>query len=113
MEFEHERREARRLLDGIENGTMTAAESWTAIGRAEPVLVYLIVTWLRVRYDNDPASDGVFGRLAAILQAYPAFAGIMKDGEADSLVEWFEDGYHYRDLSADEFLRIVVEKLES
>lgn len=113
MEFEHERREARRLLEGLENGTMTAAESWNLIDRAEPVLVYFIFTWLRTRYAHDPASDGVVGRIATVLRAYPRIVRIIDDGKADSLVEWFEDGYRYGDLSSDDFIRIVVEKLES
>jgi len=29
------------------------------------------------------------------------------------LVEWFEDTYEYRELDRDEFVRIIVEKLES
>lgn len=113
MEFEHERREARRLLEGIENGTMTAPESWTLIERAEPVLVYFIITWLRRRYEHDDAAEAVLGRIATVLRAYPHIARIIKAGEDDALVEWFEDEYQYRDLSSEEFIRIVVEKLES
>ena len=112
MSYEHEQREARRILEGIENGSMTASESWTLIDQADPTLVYFIITWLRARYAHDPAAEGVMGRIIAIIEAHPEVTRIMKTGGDDSLVEWFEDIYQYRDLSSDEFIQIVVEKLE-
>lgn len=112
MAFEHEQREARRFLDGIERGTMTPSEAWTWIREADPTLVYFLVTWLRARYANDPAAEGVVGRIIAIFQAHPEATRIMKAGEEDALVEWFETEYGYRDLGADEFVRLIVEKLE-
>ena len=111
--YEHEQREALRILEGIEYGSMNTSQSWTLIDNADPTLVYFIVTWLRARYAKDSAAEGVLGRLVALTQGHPELSQILKAGEQDSVVEWFEDTYQYRDLSADEFVRIIVEKLES
>lgn len=112
MSFEHEEREARRILEGIEYGTMTPRESWTLIQGADPTLVYFLITWLRTRYARDPAAEAVIGRIVALVQAHPEVQQIMKTGEDDPIVEWFEDSYGYKEMSADEFVRLVVEKLE-
>jgi len=112
MAFEMEQREARRLLDGVEQGSLTAADAAILIERSDPVWVYLAFTWLRTRYAKHAAAEGVIGRIVEICQRYPIVPRMMKSGQADSLVEWFEDTYSYRELDADEFVRIVVEKLE-
>lgn len=113
MSFEHEQREARRILEGIEYGSMKTSQVWSLVEKADPTLVYFIITWLRSRYAQDPAAEGVLGRIVELTKAHPGLSRILKTGEKDSLVEWFEDTYQYRDLSSDEFIRIVVEKLES
>jgi hypothetical protein len=113
MAFEIEKREARRILDGIEMGSMGASDSFTLLERADPTLVYFLVTWLRTRYAHDPAAEGVIGRIVTICQRYPAVTRMMKQGQADPLVEWFEGTYEYRELTNDEFVNLVVEKLES
>ena len=38
---------------------------------------------------------------------------MMKEGQADSVVAWFEECYAYRDLGAKEFVALIVDKLES
>ena len=55
----------------------------------------------------------MLGRLGAITTAYPAIAKKMKEGQADSIVEWFEDAYSYREFDAKAFVALVVDKLES
>jgi hypothetical protein len=112
MSFEHEKREARRILEGIENGTMTPHESWALIQDADPTLVYFIITWLRSYYAGSPAADAVVGRVVALVKAYPEVQSMMRTGEADAIVDWFEDAYTYRDFTADQFVDVVVEKLE-
>ena len=113
MSFEIEKREARRILNVIEMGTLDAADVFPLLEQADPTLVYFLVTWLRLRYAHDPAAEGVIGRIVAISQKYPAVTRMMKQGQADPLVEWFEDTYEYRAFTSDEFIDIVVEKLES
>ena len=112
MSFDVEQREARRILEGIENGLMTTSDSWNLIETADPTLIYFIITWLRNRYANDAASEGVLGRVIALQKSHPQLGQILKTGEQDAVVDWFEDTYQYRELDADEFIQIVVEKLE-
>jgi len=107
-------RDALRILEGIENGTMTASQSADAIEGAEPAMVYLILTWIRSRYGaGHAASDAVLGRLAELTNKYPSIAAKMKEGKEDSIVEWFEDAYSYRELDGKAFVEIVVDKFES
>ncbi len=113
MAFEIEQREARRLLDGIELGSMPTADVARLIELADPVWVYLVFTWLRTRYAKHAAASGVIGRIVEISQRYPIVARMMKEGQPDSLVEWFESTYEYRELDADAFVQIVIEKFES
>jgi len=111
--FEHEQRRALHLLEGIENGTLSATESATLLDEADPALVYFIVTWLRTRYKDHPAGDGVIGRLVEVTNGANSVGAKMREGKADPIVEWFEDEYSYRELRAREFIAVVVEKLES
>ena len=113
MAFEYEQRQAQRMLSGIEMGSMNAADSFALLEEADPTLVYFLITWLRVRYAHDPVAEGVIGRVVEICTKYPTVTQMMKTGQADVLVTWFEDIYEYRDLTSDELIRIVVEKLES
>lgn len=111
--FEHERASALRILQGIEQGLLSTADCYNLVEEADPTLVYLIITWLRARYRSDPAAEGVIGRIVVLCEAYPAVTEIVRQGKEDSVVEWFEDGYSYRTLEAEEFLELVVDKLES
>ena len=113
MAFEHEKRSARRLLGAIEDGTLDTPNTWYLISEADPTLVYFIFCWIRAWYPaHHPAADGVLGRLTELLTRYPKAAQLAKEGAADSLVGWFEDEHEYRDLRADEFIALIVEKLE-
>jgi hypothetical protein len=113
MAFERERAAALRILEGITEGTMTSADSFGLIEDADPVLIYLIFTWIRSHYGpNHDASEAVIGRLAEISNRYPAVAAKMKEGQGDPVVEWFEDAYSYRKLEANEFIELIVDKLE-
>jgi hypothetical protein len=114
MAYEQAQREALRILEGIENGTMSAAESSALIDDADPALVYLILTWIRARYPaSHAASEAVIGRLVTLTERYPSVTKKMAEGKADSIIEWFEDAYSYRDLDSKAFIALVVDKLES
>ncbi len=111
MSFERETREALRLLEGLENGTMSAADSFSLVEEADPALVYLVFTWIRQRYADNPNADAVLGRLLAVTTKDPLVAKKLKEGQADPVVEWFEDEYSYRQLGSKEFIELIVEKL--
>ncbi len=111
MAFEQQQRAALRILEGIEEGTMSAADSYALVEDADPALVYLIFTWLRKRYAEHVNADAVIGRLVAVSDR-GSVPGKMKEGQADPVVEWFEDGYSYRELGSKEFIELIVDKLE-
>jgi LmbE family N-acetylglucosaminyl deacetylase len=112
MGFEQEQRAALRILEGIEEGNMTPAESLALVEDADPALVYLLFTWLRKRYANHENADAVIGRLVAI-SGRGSIAAKMKEGQADPVARWFEETYSYRKLEAPELVEIIVDKLES
>jgi hypothetical protein len=111
MALEQERRAAMRILEGIEEGTMSANDSFELVESADPALVYLIVTWLRKRYADHPNSDAVIGRVVAI-SGRGAVPKRMKEGQADPVVQWFEESYSYRELDKVQFIELIIEKLE-
>jgi hypothetical protein len=111
MALEQEQRAALRILEGIEEGTMSASDSLALVEAADPALVYLIFTWLRKRYADHANADAVIGRVVAI-SSRGATARIMKQGQSDPVVQWFEDSYSYRTLEKAEFIELIIEKLE-
>ena len=111
MALEQEQRAALRILEGIEEGTMSASDSFALVEDADPALVYLIFTWLRKRYADHANSDAVIGRLLAISNRGKV-PKMMKEGQADAVVQWFEESYSYRDLGSKEFIELIIEKLE-
>ena len=111
MAFEQQQRAALRILEGIEEGTSSDSESFALVEDADPALIYLIFTWLRKRYADHPNSDAVIGRLLAITNR-GAVPKMMKEGQADPVVQWFEESYSYRDLGSKEFIELIIEKLE-
>ena len=112
MAYDHAKRAALQILESVENGNMSPAESFALVENADPALVYLIFTWLRKRYADHPNSDAVIGRLVAISNK-GTVPKKMKEGQADPVVEWFEDAYSYRELDSKEFIDLIVDKLES
>jgi hypothetical protein len=111
MAFEQEQRAALRILEGLEDGTMTASDSFDLVEEADPALIYLIFTWLRKRYADHPNSDAVIGRVVAISDR-GSVPKLMKEGQADPVVQWFEESYSYRDLDKAAFIELIIEKLE-
>jgi hypothetical protein len=110
MAFEQAQRAALRILEGIEEGTMSAADSYALVEDADPALIYLIFTWLRKRYTEDANADAVLGRLVAVTKGpVPA---MMQEGHDDPVSRWFEESYSYRDLGSKEFIELIIEKLE-
>jgi len=111
MALEQEQRAALRILEGIEEGTMSANDSFALVEDADPALVYLIFTWLRKRYADHPNADAVIGRLLAISNR-GAVPKQMKEGQADPVVQWFEESYSYKELDKHAFIELIIDKLE-
>lgn len=112
MAFEQQQRKAARLLAGIEDGTLNSTELRALAEEADPALLCLMVRWLRKRYADHVNADTVIGRLVE-LGNHRAIAARLKEGQTDPVVEWFEDAYAYRDVSAQQLIELVVDKLES
>src|SRR4051812_41796268 len=107
MAFERAIAAAHRILEGIEGGSMSSADSLELVEKADPALIYLLFTWLRHHYGpSHPASDAVLGRMVAISNK-PTVAAKMKEGRADPVVAWFEDAYSYRELDAKAFVELI------
>ncbi|MCA9707618.1 MAG: hypothetical protein KDK70_17345 [Myxococcales bacterium] len=101
------------MLQGIELGLMTPDQSYRLLDDADPTLVHLIVKWLKKHYHRDhEQAEEVHRRLAEVLNTHRSLTRKAKEGESDPIVDWFEGTYKYRDLSAEEFIDVVVEKLE-
>ena len=90
---------------------MSTADATALVEEADPALIYLIFTWLRKRYANHTNSDAVMGRVVEI-SGRGTVAKMMKEGQADPVVQWFEETYSYRDLEKQPFIELVIEKLE-
>ncbi|HEX4417081.1 MAG TPA: hypothetical protein VH165_04235 [Kofleriaceae bacterium] len=111
MALEQEQRAAMRILDSIEGGMMSANELFSLVDDADPALLYLIVTWLRKHYADHVNADAIGGRLVE-LSSKASIAVKMKEGQADPVVQWFEENYSYRKLEKPEFIELIIEKLE-
>ena len=92
---------------------MTADESFRELSDADPTLVYFIFKWIKKHYHRDhDDSDYVRGNLKDLTNSYRSLTRKAKSGEEDPLVEWFEGNYRYSEMSAEEFIDLIVEKLE-
>ena len=111
-----EGRDAKRLLSGLENGTVTASDGAFIVESIDPVLVYLIVKYLREVYPaSDPAATSVLERVVDLTSQSRVFVKKSKEGEQDPISRWFESEYVFRDYRGrgDEFIDLIVDKLES
>lgn len=114
MAFDHEKRIALRLLQVVEDGTLSTEDTVPLYAAADPALVYLIFAWLRGRYHaGHSASEGVLGRIVAVCAASSTVARMVRAGEQDAIAQWFEETYDYRELDRDAFISVIVDKLES
>lgn len=112
-----EKRDALRLLHGLENGGMSAAEAAILIEDLDPVLVYLLVSFLRDVYPaSDPAARSVLDRVVEMTKHGGAkLRSRHAEGERDPISRWFESEHSYaafRGRGA-ELIDVVVDKLES
>jgi hypothetical protein len=113
LDFEEEKRDALTMLRGIELGEMTPDESFHLLDKADPTLVYFIFKWIKKFYHRDhEASEIVRGRLSQLTNAHRSLTRKAKEGETDPVVEWFEGSHRYSETPAEEFIDLVVDKLE-
>ena len=107
---------ARRLLRGLENGGMKTADARILAEDLDPVLVYVIVRYLREVYPaSDPAATAVLERVVALTSSWPGMVAKSQEGEQDSVSEWFSSEHTFGEFRSrgTAMLEIVVDKLES
>ena len=116
MNISDEKREAERLLDGLENGGMAADDAASIAQDVDPVLIHLIVKFLREVYPaTDPAATSVLERVVEMNKAWPGLVAKCKEGERDPIAQWFEGDYSYRDFRGRgaEMIDLIAEKLDT
>jgi len=116
MDTTTDKREATKLLAGLENGGMTTAEAVVLAESLDPVLVYLIVRYLRETYPaSNPAASSVLERVVELTSDHATIIEKCRDGEIDPVSQWFADEHEFgsfRDRGS-EFIELIVDKLES
>jgi len=108
-------REGLRLLNGIENGTLSASDAYTIADQRDPTLVYFVFRYLREKYaPGRPESAGVLKRLLELTGTYDDLMKKTKAAEKDPLKEWFDDSHNMREFfaSPDGFVQMIVDKIE-
>ncbi len=115
MDIQRETREASRLLLGIEEGSMNAADAFKLINERDPLTVWFLFRYLREKYPaSNPSASGVLGRLVELTSTYPEIVAKTKALSEDSVAVWFEETYQMREFfdRPQEFVALIVEKVE-
>ena len=111
-----EKREAVRLLGGLEDGRMTTDDAQHIAGSVDPVLLYFIVRHLRDSYPaSDPAATSVLDRVVGLTRTSPLLVTRCKEGQEDPVSKWFEGDYSFRDFRGRgvELIEMIADKLEA
>ncbi len=111
-----DRNQALRLLNGLEQGGLNPAEGRIIAEDLDPVLVHLIVRFLREVYPaTEPAARPVLERVVELTNAYPGIVAQAREGEADSITAWFTSEHTFAEFSnrVETLIDLVVDKLES
>jgi hypothetical protein len=111
-----DRGEALRLLEGLENGRMSPVQLVVLAEDLDPVLLYVVVTYLRAAHRaSDPAASGILDRVVHLTSTNPTLVRAHKEGERDPVTQWFASEYDYGAFRGRPaaLLDIVVDKLES
>ena len=81
MSINHIIRDCLRFLEGVEEGTLSAADSYNIAKDLDPLLVYFVFRYLREKFPaTNPNSSGVMGRLLEISSTYPDIVKAAKSG---------------------------------
>jgi len=102
------------LIEKIEDGRMSSSDAYMIIERLDPLLAYFCLRFLREKYSHQSGSAAI-NCITEIVSTYEDVKKMMKEGAADPMNEWFDDGYTVREYSADPdgYVDLIIEKLES
>jgi hypothetical protein len=107
---------ALKLLRGLDDGGIDTSEARGLALELDPVLVYVVVRYLREVYPaSDPAASPVLERVVDLTSADPAIIAKSKEGEQDPVSRWFASEHSFRDYRGRgaELIELIVDKLES
>ena len=110
-----EKREGLRLLNGLENGTLTAADAFNIADKRDPVILYFVLRYLREKYPaTAPSSTGVKQRLVELTGTYDSLVSKSKQGEKDCIREWFDDSFELKKFfdKPGDLIELLVDKIE-
>lgn len=111
-----DRRTAGRLLSALENGGSSATDLRFVAETLDPVLLFIIIKYLRQNYPaSDRAAGAVLQRVVELTQAYPALVARCGEGESDPISGWFASEHDFNEFKhrGPELIDLIVDKLES
>lgn len=111
-----EKRDALRLLAGLENGDLAPSDAAFIAENIDPVYVYAIVSYLRAVYPaSNPAATSVLDRVVQLTSSGPKLVSKHAEGERDPVSRWLESDYTYADFRGrgPELVELIHDKLES
>ena len=111
-----DRNQALRLLQGLENGGLDAFQARLLAEELDPVLVHVIVRYLREVYPaSERAARPVLERVLDLTKAYPGLIARAKEGEDDPVTGWFIGERTFREFRGrgEVMIDLLVDKLES
>jgi hypothetical protein len=107
---------ARRLLAGIENGTMSTADAVIVAEDIDPVLFYVIVSFLRETHPaSDRAANSILERVVHLTKGSAVLVRRYREGAEDPITRWFESEYTYGEFRhrGPEMIDLITDKIES
>jgi len=111
-----DKNQALRLLKGLEMGGLNPTDGRILAEDLDPVLVHVIVRFLREVYPaTEPAARPVLERVVELTDAYPGIVAKAQEGEADSVSQWFSSEHTFAEFRnrGETMVELVVDKLES
>jgi hypothetical protein len=108
-------RESLRWLEGLEGGSLPAQDLFNIADRLDPVIVSLMIRYLRKKYPSaKPESSAIIGRLVELSSTYPQVVNRAKDAETDPISEWFMETYSFGQFyqKPEEMVQLIIDKLE-
>jgi len=115
MDAQVQVRESLRWLDGLEAGTQSANDLFFLAEKLDPVLISLMIRYLRKKYPSaKPEAAGVLARMLELTSTYPQLVKKTREAEQDPITEWFLDTYSFADFynKPNELVQLIVDKLE-
>ena len=116
MNGEDQKRNAVRLLSGLEDGDVPFADLPVLIEQLDPVLVYVLFSFLRAVHPvADPAASAILERVVRLTTGSAEAVRKNREGGQDPVSRWFESEHEYHGYKGRgrELVDLIVDKLES